>query len=57
MSLMQAFMKIEFSMISTIVSRSIQIVLMILVLFLAFPQSNITDFQAPFLWILVCGTL
>lgn len=57
LSLMQSFMKIEFSLFSTVISRTFQVLLMIGVLFVLFPKSALQDYQTPYLLILWCGTL
>ncbi len=56
MSLMQAFMKIEFSMISTVLTRLIHVFFIVLLLFFLFPSISIVSYEIPFLWILVSGT-
>lgn len=57
LSLMQSFMKIEFTLFSTIFSRVFQLLLTLAILFLVFPKSENMDFSQPFLWILAVGTL
>jgi len=57
MALMQAFMKIEFSMFSTIFWKIVNFLLVIIIIYLLFPKSDNFDYTIPFLFILIASVV
>lgn len=53
LSLMQAFMKIEFSVFSVVSWKVINLFLIFLIALVLFPKENVSDFTIPFLLILL----
>lgn len=54
---MQGFMKMEWSFVSTLLSRILQVIGMCLVVFVFFPKQHIIAYETPFYWILFAGTI
>lgn len=55
LSLMQAFMKIEFSLFSVVFWKIITFLCILWVVFLLFPKEQTQNFETAFLWILCAG--
>jgi len=57
LSLMQAFMKIEFSLFSIVFWKLITFLWILLVVFVLFPYSQTQNFEMAFIWILLSGLI
>lgn len=55
LSLMQAFMKIEFSLFSVVFWKLVTFLWILLVVFILFPYSQTQNFEMAFIWILLSG--
>lgn len=55
LSLMQAFMKIEFSLFSVVFWKIVTFLWILLVVFILFPYSQTQNFEMAFIWILLSG--
>lgn len=53
LSLMQSFMKIEFSLFSTVFWKVLNFVLIFLIIFFLYPKNNLVSFEIPFILILI----
>lgn len=57
MALMQSYMKIEFSLVSTIFWKIVNFILVVFIVFLLFPSGDIDSYKLPFLLILSAWTV
>lgn len=55
LSLMQAFMKIEFSLFSVVFWKLVTFLWILLVVFILFPYTQTQNFEMAFIWILLSG--
>ncbi len=53
LSLMQSFMKMEFSLFSVVFWKLVNFIIILIVCFLLYPKTQITNFNLPFIWIMI----